>query len=73
MKLFFKAYLLEKLANKSTMTKENNVDQEGRSNKRSRLAEAKISTYLKNVVDSREGKSQAVIKKVSCMTRQKVP
>lgn len=46
------------------MTKENNVDQEGRSNKRPRLAEAKISTYLKNVVESRKGKNQAV-KKVS--------
>ena len=46
------------------MTKENNVDQEGRSNKRPRLAEAKISAYLKNVVNSRKGKSQA-LKKVS--------
>ena len=71
-KLFFKAYLLEKLTNKSTMTKENNVDQEGRSNKRPRLAEAKISTYFKNVVESRKGKSQAV-KKVSWMTKTKSP
>ena len=69
-KLFFKAYLLEKLTNKSTMTKENNVDQEGRSNKRPRLAEAKISAYLKNVVDSRMGKSETV-KKVSWMTKTK--
>ena len=54
------------------MTKQNNVDQEGRSNKRPRLAEAKISSYLKNVVGLRKGKSQAV-KKVSWMTRQKSP
>ena len=69
-KLFFKAYLLEKLSNKSTMTKENNVDQEGRSNKRPRLAEAKISTYLKYVGDSRKRKSQTV-KKVSWMRKTK--
>ena len=69
-KVFFKAYLLEKLSNKSTMTKENNVEQEGRSNKRPRLEGAKISTYLKNVVDSRKGKSQAV-NKVSWMTKTK--
>ncbi|CAH3021132.1 unnamed protein product [Porites evermanni] len=47
------------------MTKENNVDQEGRSNKRPRLAEAKISTYFKNVVESRKGKSQAVKKETN--------
>lgn len=52
------------------MTKENNVDQEGRSNKRPPLAEAKISAYLKNVVDSRMGKSETV-KKVSWMTKTK--
>ena len=52
------------------MTKENNVDQDGRSNKRPRLAEAKISAYLKNVVDSRKGKSETV-KKVSWMTKTK--
>lgn len=52
------------------MTKENNVDQEGRWNKRPRLAEAKISAYLKNVVDSRMGKSETV-KKVSWMTKTK--
>lgn len=52
------------------MTKENNVGQEGRSNKRPRLAEAKISTYFKKVVDSRKGKSQA-LKKVSWMTKTK--
>lgn len=52
------------------MTKENNVDQEGRSNKRPRLAEAKISAYFKNVVDSRKGKSETV-KKVSWMTKTK--
>lgn len=52
------------------MTKENNVDQEGRSNKPPRLAEAKISAYLKNVVDSRMGKSETV-KKVSWMTKTK--
>lgn len=52
------------------MTKENNVDQEGRSNKCPRLAEAKISAYLKNVVDSRMGKSETV-KKVSWMTKTK--
>lgn len=52
------------------MTKENNVDQEGRSNKRPRLAEAKISAYLKNVVDSRKRKSQTV-KKVSWMAKTK--
>ena len=52
------------------MTKENNVDQEGRSNKRPRLAEAKISAHIKNVVDSRMGKSETV-KKVSWMTKTK--
>lgn len=52
------------------MTKENNVDQEGRSNKRPRLAETKISAYLKNVVDSRMGKSETV-KKVSWMEKTK--
>lgn len=52
------------------MTKENNVDQEGRSNKRPRLAEANISTYFKNFVESRKGKNQAV-KKVSWMTKTK--
>ncbi|CAH3173889.1 unnamed protein product [Porites lobata] len=47
------------------MTKENNVDQEGRSNKRPRLAEAKISAHIKNVVDSRMGKSETVKKEIN--------